>query len=200
MRARVCKRGERRKRSVQTSGIAAFVLALATTFKPNWSPFTAPLYAAAKGGLLGAASLMFELQFPGIVMSSVLLTLGTAGGLLGLYKSGAIEVSDHFRMVVMTAVTGIMVAYLGSFLLRLVGVKLAFLGGGPVGIGIGLITCAVASAMLLLDFDMLERMETSSAPRWMEWYGGFSVLVTLLWMYLEILKLAARFAQMQRND
>lgn len=185
---------------MQTTGIAAFVLAMATCFKPNWSPVTAPIYAAAKGGMLGALSLMFELQYPGIVMSSVMLTFGTAGGLLALFKSGAIAVTGQLRKVITTAFTGMIVAYLGAWLLRLVGVRVAVLGGGPVGIAVGVVTTAVAAGMLLLDFDMLERMETSSAPRWMEWYGGFSVLVTLLWMYLEILKLAARFAQARSNE
>jgi uncharacterized YccA/Bax inhibitor family protein len=185
---------------VQVSGVATLVLALATCFKPNWAPFTAPMYAVAKGALLGSLSLRFELMLPGLVMSTVLLTLGTAGSLLMLYRTGVLRVSERMRSVVTTALGGIFVSYLAAAVLRMVGVRLAFLAAGPVGIAIGLVSTAVAAGMLLLDFDMLERMEDAGAPRWMEWFGGFSVLVTLLWMYMELLQLMARFSAATQNQ
>jgi uncharacterized YccA/Bax inhibitor family protein len=183
---------------MQATGVASLVLALATCFKPNWSPFTAPMYAVAKGALLGSLSLRFELMFPGIVMSTLILTFGTAGSLLMLYRAGVLRVSEKMRSIVTAALGGIFVSYLAVALLRMVGMNLALLSAGPVGIAIGCVSTLVAAGMLLLDFDMLERMQYAGAPRWMEWYGGFSVLVTLLWMYTEILQLTARLSG--RND
>ena len=178
---------------MQVCGIAAFGTAIATIFKPNWSPVTAPLYAAVKGFTLGMISFYFEMMYPGIAMSAVLLTLGTAGGLLGLFKSGVISVSDRVRSIISTAVVGVMLSYLARALLGLVGVRFGFLTGGPMAIGFGLLTTGVAASCLLLDFDSLQRMEYARMPRWMEWYGGFSILVTLVWLYVEFLNLLRMF-------
>ena len=135
---------------LQGTGIAAFVLALATTFKPNWAKWSAPLYAAVKGFFLGATSLFFELRYPGIAMSAVLLTFGTAGGLLALYKGNFITVSDRFRNIVVTSMVGLMVAYLGRFVLGLCGVNFAFMSGGAIGILLAGAVTALSAATLLV--------------------------------------------------
>eukprot|EP00892_Ulva_mutabilis_P003350 jgi/Ulvmu1/1387/UM011_0115.1 len=170
------------------SGIGGMVVGLATAFKPNWAPWSAPLYAALKGAVLGALSIQFEAMFPGVVMSAVLITMGTAGGMLGAYSSGMIVVTDRLRSIITTSVVGVMLAYLGSMLLGLFGVKMAFLSTGTVGLVVGGFTAMVAASCLLLDFDSIRQMQYAGFPKYMEWYGGFSILVTLVWLYTEVLR------------
>jgi uncharacterized YccA/Bax inhibitor family protein len=178
---------------LQTCGITALVTAMATIFKPNWAPYTSPLYAATKGFTLGLTSFILERWYPGIAMSAVLLTVGTAAGLLAAHRARLLTVTDRFRSIITTAFMGVMFSFLGFGLLRMVGVNFEFLSAGPVATAISLGMTALAASCLLLDFDGLERMERMQVPKWFEWYGGFTVLITLLWLYVQILQLLARF-------
>lgn len=173
--------------------IVGLVLALIISFKPATAPFLAPVYAAAKGLMLGAISAVYHLAYQGIVLQAVLLTLAVALTMLGLYRFRVIRVTDRFRTVLMAAMGGIFLVYLMSFVLGLFGGGVPFLhSSGPVGIGISVVFIVVVSLSLLVDFDMIERGARHGAPKAMEWYGGFALLVTLIWLFLEMLRLLAK--------
>jgi uncharacterized YccA/Bax inhibitor family protein len=174
-------------------GIGGFVCALITTFKKEWSPVTAPAYALLEGLALGAISSIFELRFPGIAIQSVSLTFGTLLVLLLAYRSGLIPVTQKFRMGIVAATGGIMVFYLLQFALGFFGVHFASVNGsGIVGIGFSLIVVGVAALNLVLDFDFIESGARMGAPKYMEWYGAFGIMVTLVWLYLEIVRLLTK--------
>lgn len=173
--------------------IVGFVIALATAFKPLWAPVTAPVYALAQGLFLGGVSAFAERQYPGIPMTAVGLTLGVALAFFMLYKTGTIKVTEQLRAGIMAATFGIVVGYLGLFLAGLLGLHLPVgFSSGPVGIGISLLIVGVASFNLLLDFDLIDRAAAQGAPKAMEWYGAFALMVTLVWLYLEMLRLLMR--------
>ncbi len=174
--------------------IGGLIFALVTTFKAEWSPVTAPLYALCEGLMLGGISAMFELRFPGIAIESVSLTFGTMLVLLMVYKSGLIRVTQKFRMGVIAATGAIFLFYLVQMVLGLFHVHFG-VGrySGPLSIGISLVIVAVAALNLVLDFDFIERGANSGAPKYMEWYGAFGLMVTLVWLYLEILRLMSKF-------
>ena len=173
--------------------IGGFVVAMITIFKKTWAPATAPIYAACEGLVLGSTSALFELRYPGIVLRSVALTFGVLLTLLVAYRSGAIRATPGFRRGVIAATGAIVLVYVGSFVLGLFGVNLGFLNSsGPIGIGISLVVVGVAALNLVLDFDFIEQGAKSGAPKYMEWYGAFGLLVTLVWLYLEILRLLAK--------
>lgn len=171
--------------------LGGLVLALITSFAPRWSGVTAPLYAIAEGFALGGISAMFELRYPGIVIQAVGLTFGTLAAMLLLYRSGLIKVTNKFRMGVMMATGGIFLVYLVDILLNsFTSMSVPYLhSGGPIGIGISLVIVGVAALNLLLDFDLIERAAAARAPKAMEWFGGFALLVTLVWLYIEFLRL-----------
>jgi len=170
------------------AAIGGLVLGIATSFKPEMAKITAPLYSLCQGVLLGSVSYMLEAQFPGIVIQAVGLTFGTAMAMLGLYRSGMIQVTDKFRSVIMSCVGGIMIFYLLSMVLGFFGVVLPIYSG-PIGIGLSLFVVAIASLSLLLDFDSIERGAQSGAPAELEWYAAFGLMVTLIWLYFEMLRL-----------
>lgn len=173
--------------------IAGLVLALITTFKKKWSPFTAPLYALAEGVALGSLSAIFELQYPGIVVQAVMITIGTLLALLLAYRTGLIQVTPNFRKGVVAATGGIMLVYLLSVVLGLFGVPIPMIHeSGPVGILFSLFVVVVAALNLVLDFDFIEQGAQAGAPKYMEWFGGFALLVTLIWLYIEVLRLLAK--------
>jgi uncharacterized YccA/Bax inhibitor family protein len=173
--------------------IGGFVCALITTFKKEWSPVTAPAYALLEGLALGAISSVFELRFPGIAIQSVSLTFGTLLVLLLAYRSGLIPVTEKFRMGIVAATGGIMVFYLLQFALGFFGVHFASVNGsGVIGIGFSLIVVGIAALNLVLDFDFIERGARMGAPKYMEWYGAFGIMVTLVWLYLEIVRLLTK--------
>ena len=173
--------------------IGGFVIALATIFKKTWAPVTAPIYAACEGLVLGSTSALFELRYPGIVLQSVALTFGVLLTLLIAYKTGAIRATDGFKRGVIAATGAIVLVYLGSFLLGLFGVNTSFMySSSPLGIGISLAVVVIAALNLVLDFDLVEQGAKAGAPKYMEWYGAFALLVTLVWLYLEILRLLSR--------
>lgn len=168
------------------------VMALITIFKPNLAPFTAPLYAAAEGLFLGAISGFFEASYPGIAIQAVFATVAVFLGMLGLYAARIIRVTDKFRRVVIGATLGIALMYLISFVMSIFGVDVPFLhDSSPIGIIISLVIIGVAALNLALDFDFIERGAQAGAPRQLEWFGAFGLLVTLVWLYIEILRLLA---------
>jgi len=173
--------------------IGGLVTALITAFKKTWSSVTAPIYAVLQGLFLGGVSAFFNAQYPGIVIQAVALTFGTMFGLLFAYKSGLIKVTENFKLGVVAATGGIAIAYFLSFILGLFGVNIGFMhSNGPVGIIISLVIVVVAALNLVLDFDFIEHGAESGAPKYMEWYAAFGLLVTLVWLYLEILRLLAK--------
>lgn len=173
--------------------LGGMVLALVTVFKTQWSPITAPLYSVAEGLALGGISASLELRFPGIAIEAVSLTFGTLLVLLMAYKSGMIRVTQKFRLGVVAATGAIMLFYIMEMVLGFFGVRFAVINGsGPIGIGISLVIVAVAALNLVLDFDFIERGVQSGAPKYMEWYGAFGLMVTLVWLYIEMLNLLAK--------
>jgi uncharacterized YccA/Bax inhibitor family protein len=174
-------------------GIGGFIMAMVTIFKKQWSPFTAPLYALLEGLVLGSASAMLEMRYPGIAMQAVGLTFGTLFALLLAYRAGIIRATEKFKMGVFAATGGIMVFYLVQFVLGFFGVRFAAVNGsGPLGIGISLFIVVIAALNLVLDFDLIENGARAGAPKYMEWYGAFALMVTLIWLYLEILRLLTK--------
>lgn len=174
---------------------SAFILALIITFKKNLAPILSPVYAICEGLCLGALSAYFEVMFPGLVMRAVLLTFSVLFGMLFMYKVQIIKVTQRFRAIVLAATVGIALAYLISFILSLFGVNMGFmLGGGSFGLIISLVVVAVAALNLVLDFDFIEKGTEAGLPSFFEWYGAFGLMVTLIWLYIEILRLLATIA------
>ena len=174
--------------------IGGFILALITIFKKAWSPYTAPIYAALEGLFLGGISAIFEYQYPGIVIQATGLTLGTLASLLVLYKLGIIKPTENFRLMIVSATMGIAVLYLISMIMNMFGSSgIGFIhSNGLFGIGFSLFVVAIAALNLVLDFDFIEQGSELGAPKYMEWFGAFSLMVTLIWLYLEMLRLLAK--------
>jgi uncharacterized YccA/Bax inhibitor family protein len=169
-------------------------------FKPRLSPYTAPLYAVLEGLLLGGISALYNARFAGLPLQAVALTFGVFAALLLVYRTGLVRATENFRLGVAAATGGIMVMYLLTFVLRLFGVQLAFLhDSSPLSIGISLVVVVVAALNLVLDFDFIERGVEQRAPKYMEWYAAFGLLVTLVWLYLEILRLLAKLQGRSRS-
>ncbi len=177
--------------------IGGFVVALVTIFKKDWSMVTAPLYAVLEGLFIGGISSVMEAQFPGIVIQAVALTFGTLIALLFAYKSGLIKVTENFKLGVVAATGGIALIYLISFVLRMfVGYSIPFIHeGGLLGIGFSLFVVVIAALNLVLDFDFIEQGAEQGAPSYMEWYASFGLLITLVWLYIEILRLLSKLRE-----
>jgi uncharacterized YccA/Bax inhibitor family protein len=173
--------------------IGGLVLGLVTSFKPHLARFTAPVYAACEGVVLGAISAMFDARFPGIAMQATGLTATTLLALLFAYRSGLIKATENFKLGVMAATGAIMLMYLVSFVLRMFGVPMAFMhDSGILSIGISMVIVVVAALNLVLDFDFIEQGQANGAPKHMEWYAAFGLLVTLVWLYVETLRLLSK--------
>lgn len=173
--------------------IGGFVMALVTIFKKEWSPVTAPVYALLEGLVLGGISAIFELRYPGIAIQAVGLTFGTLFVLLFIYRAGLIKVTDKLRLGIFAATGGIALFYLGEMLLGFFGIHFtAINGSGAIGIGFSLLVVGIAALNLVLDFDFIERGVQYGAPKYMEWYGAFGIMVTLVWLYLEMLRLLSK--------
>jgi len=169
------------------------IFALVTTFKKTWAPVTAPIYALLEGLVLGGLSATLEQRYPGIAIESVCLTFGTMFVLLLAYRSGMIKVTQKFRLGVIAATGAIFLFYMVELLLGFFGIHFASVNGsGWLGIGISLVIVCVASLNLVLDFDFIESGVAAGAPKYMEWYGAFGLMVTLVWLYLEMLRLMAK--------
>jgi uncharacterized YccA/Bax inhibitor family protein len=173
--------------------LGGFLTALVTVFVPRVSPFTAPVYAALQGLFLGAVSAVFEARYPGVVIQAVGLSVGVLAVMLLVYGTGIIRATERFKIGVVAATGAVCLVYLADVLLSLFGARVPFIHEtGVVGIGFSLVVVVIAALNLILDFDFIEQGVKREAPKYMEWYGGFSLLVTLVWMYLEILRLLAK--------
>ena len=174
--------------------IGGLVLALVTVFKKQWAPVTAPLYAAVEGLFIGAISAVFEQRFPGIVVQAVGLTFGTMAALLVAYRSGLIKATENFKLGVVAATGGIALLYLVNIGMGLLGFEgMGFIhDSGWMGIGFSAVVVVVAALNLVLDFDFIEQGVEQGAPKYMEWYAAFGLLVTLVWLYLELLRLLSK--------
>jgi uncharacterized YccA/Bax inhibitor family protein len=173
--------------------IGGFIVAMITIFKPNFSPITAPIYAALEGLLMGAISAVFEANYPGIVIQAVGLCIGVLAVMLFLFGTGIIRATEKFKIGVIAATGAICLVYLVDMVMSFFGTHIPFIHeGGAFGIGFSLVVVVIAALNLILDFDFIEKGVQQQAPKYMEWYGGFSLLVTLIWMYLEILRLLAK--------
>ncbi|MBV6812280.1 Bax inhibitor-1/YccA family protein [Xanthomonas campestris pv. passiflorae] len=173
--------------------IGGLVFALATCFKPTWAPITALLYALIEGFFLGSISAVYEARFNGIVFQAILLTFGTLFALLFAYRSGMIKATENFKLGVVAATGGIALVYLATIVLGLFGVRIPFIhDSGLIGIGFSLFVVVVAALNLVLDFDFIESGVEQGAPKHMEWYGAFGLMVTLVWLYIEFLRLLSK--------
>jgi uncharacterized YccA/Bax inhibitor family protein len=179
--------------------LAGLVLALFTIFKKEWSAFTAPAYAVAEGLSLGAVSALFEVRYPGIVLQAVGLTFGTLAALLVAYKTGVIKATENFKLGVVAATGAIALFYLFGFVLRLFGITMPLIhSSGTFGILFSLGVVVVAALNLVLDFDFIEEGAARGAPKYMEWYAAFGLMVTLVWLYLEVLRLLSKLQDRRR--
>jgi uncharacterized YccA/Bax inhibitor family protein len=177
------------------SALGGFVVALITIFKPTVAPWTAPVYAALEGVFLGAISQYIELRvgYKGIAIQAVGLTSGTLFVMLTLYATRAIRVTDKLRDGIIAATGALCLVYLLTWVLRMFGIEIPFIhAGGKIGIIFSLFVVGLAAFNLLLDFDMIEQGATYGAPKSMEWYGAFGLMVTLVWLYLEVLRLLSK--------
>ncbi|MFN0054168.1 MAG: Bax inhibitor-1/YccA family protein [Planctomycetales bacterium] len=173
--------------------IGGLIVSLITIFFPKASPFTAPLYAGLEGLALGGISSLFEYRYPGIVMPAVGLTFGTLGALLLAYSSGLIKATENFKLGIVAATGGICLFYLVNMVLGFFGMSIPYIHqSGLIGIGFSAFVVVIAALNLVLDFDFIENGVRRGAPKYMEWYGSFGLLVTLVWLYLEILRLLSK--------
>jgi uncharacterized YccA/Bax inhibitor family protein len=173
--------------------IGGLVLALVTVFKKTWAFVTAPAYAVLEGLFLGGISAFFEARYPGIVIQAVGLTFGTLIALLMAYKSGLIKATENFKLGVVAATGGIFLVYMATMVLGFFGVAIPYIhGSGIIGIGFSFFVVIIAALNLVLDFDYIESGAAAGAPKFLEWYGAFALIVTLVWLYLEILRLLAK--------
>lgn len=180
------------------AAVGGFVVALVTIFKKEWAPVTTPVYAVLEGVLLGAISSLYERQFPGIVLHAIVLTFGTLGGLLFAYQTRLIRATENFKLGIFAATLGVAVLYLVDFIMHFFGHSVTFIHqSGWLGIGFSAVVVVIAALNLVLDFDFIERGAERGAPKYMEWYGAFGLLVTLIWLYMEILRLLAK---LRRRD
>jgi len=174
-------------------GIGGLIVALITVFKKEWAPVTAPIYALLEGLLLGGLSAMMEARFPGIVIQAVGLTFGTLGALLLAYRSGLIRATENFKLGVVAATGGIFLLYMVNIVMGFFGHSIGFIhNSGWMGIGFSAFVVVIAALNLVLDFDFIEQGVEAGAPKHMEWYGAFGLIVTLVWLYLEILRLLSK--------
>ena len=173
------------------------ITAIAISFKPNWAPYLAPLYGLLEGLFVGAISAIlnaaFAEKYPGLVMQAVGLTFGVAIAVFLLYNFRVIRATEKFKSVIIAATMGIALFYLLTMVLRLFGVNVSFMyDSSMLSIGISLFVVAIAALNLILDFDMIEQGAERGAPKFMEWFGAFGLMVTLVWLYIEMLKLLSK--------
>ena len=179
--------------------IGGFICAMVTIFKKEWSPVTAPAYALLEGLALGGISALFELRYPGIAIQAVGLTFGTLFAMLFLYRTGIIKVTDKLRLGIFAATGGIALFYFAEMILGFFHINfngpMGVNGSGMIGIGFSLLVVGIAALNLVLDFDFIERGVQYGAPKYMEWYGAFGIMVTLVWLYLEMLRLLSKISR-----
>ena len=175
--------------------IGGFIMAIITIFKKTWAPYTVSGYALLEGLALGGVSQIFESLYPGIASQAIFLTFGILAALLLAYKTGVIKPTENFKLGVFAATGGIAIMYLISFFMSIFGSGMSIMNpnnASMMSIGFSLFVVVIASLNLVLDFDFIEEGAEKGAPKYMEWYGAFGLLVTLIWLYLEILRLLAK--------
>lgn len=178
-----------------TGLIGGLIAAIVTAFKKQWSPYTAPAYALFEGLFLGGISAFMNEMYNGIVMQAVALTLGTFFALLMAYRSGLIRATENFKLGIVAATGAIGLIYLASWILRMFGMEMPYIhDNGLIGIGFSLFVVVIAALNLVLDFDFIEQGAEARAPKYMEWYAAFGLTVTLVWLYIEFLKLLAKLS------
>jgi uncharacterized YccA/Bax inhibitor family protein len=187
------------------AGIGGFILSLITIFRPTTAPGTAPVYAAFEGVILGGISYVFEnalgKQYPGIALEAVSMTAGTLFVMLFLFSTRIVRVTERLRAGITSAVGAILLIYIVSMIARLFGASVPFLDTPtPIGIGISVFIVGVAAFKLLLDFDFIEKAASAGAPRYMEWYAAFGLMLSLIWLYIEILHLLLQLQQRRDED
>lgn len=172
--------------------VMGFIIATVIAFRQNLAPYLSPVYAICEGLFIGAISAHFEAMYPGLVMRAVLLTFSVMFALLFLYKMRIVKATQRFRTILVSATAGIAIAYLITFIISLFGVKMNFMyTGGSLGLIVSLVVVGVAALNLVLDFDFIENGAESNLPAYFEWYAAFGLMVTLVWLYIEILRLLA---------
>lgn len=173
--------------------VAGLITAIVTVVKKEWAGYTSPLYAIFEGLVLGSLSKLFEAQFSGIVIQAVALTFGVAAGMLLLYKYGIVRVTDRFRGIVVTATLAICAVYLISFVLSLFGHGASFMAStSPIALIFQLFVVVIAALNLFLDFDFIAKVSNRGLPSYMGWFAAFGLMVTLIWLYVEILHFLAK--------
>ena len=189
----VCAKGyaDRVNLMMIVSSVAGFILAMIAFFKPKTAPLTAPAYAICEGLLVGAVSFAYNSLYSGIVVNAIAITIVALLSMLLLYKTKIIQATETFRKVIFTATVAIAIFYFVGFIGALIGHPMTIFNGGIYGIGISLVICVVAALNFILDFDFVERGQ-NRLPDYFEWYSGLSLLVTVIWLYFEILRLLAQ--------
>ena len=175
--------------------IGGLIVAIITIFKKEWAPITVPIYALLEGCFLGGISYMYNTMYEGIVSNAIFLTIGILISLLFAYKSGWIKPTENFKLGLVAATGGIFIVYLVNFVMSFFGSQMGIMdinNSSMFSIGFSLFVVVIASLNLVLDFDFIEEGAEKGAPKYMEWYGAFGLLVTLIWLYLEILRLLAK--------
>ena len=176
-------------------GIGGFILAIVTVFKKEWAPITVAIYVILEGALLGGISFMYNSLYDGIVTDAIFLTVGILLSLLVAYRSGLIKATENFKLGIVAATGGIAIVYLINFVMGFFGSNMGVMqidNASPISIGFSVVVVIIAALNLVLDFDFIEEGAEKGAPKYMEWYGAFGLLVTLIWLYLEILRLLAK--------
>ena len=178
---------------LMTGAIGGLIVALITVFKKTWAPITAPIYALLEGLFIGGFSAMMEARYPGIVLQAVGLTFGTLASLLVAYRSGLIRATENFKLGVVAATGGIALLYIVNIGMGFFGHSIGFIhDSSMLGIGFSVVVVIVAAMNLVLDFDFIEKGVDQGAPKYMEWFAAFGLMVTLVWLYLEILRLLSK--------
>ena len=178
---------------VLIGAFGGFIMAMVTIFKKEWSGVTAPIYGLLEGLFLGGISATLELRYPGIAIQAVALTFGTCLCLLLAYRSGLIRASQKFTLGIVAATGGIALIYLVSMVIGFFGIQIPYIfGNGPIGILFSLAVVVIAALNLILDFNFIEQGARQGAPKYMEWYAAFGLMVTLIWLYIEILRLLTK--------
>jgi uncharacterized YccA/Bax inhibitor family protein len=176
--------------------VGGLVFALVTIFKKEWSPITSPVYALCEGLVLGGISALLERTYPGIAIQAMGLTFGVTAVMLMLYRTSVLRATPKFTVGVVAATGGIFVVYMVDLVLGIFGRHVPLLNSaGPLGIGVSAVIVIIAALNLILDFDFVETGIHARAPKYMEWYGAFGIMVTLVWMYMEILRLLSKVRQ-----
>jgi uncharacterized YccA/Bax inhibitor family protein len=181
-------------------GIGGFIIAMITIFKNNIAPITTPLYAIAEGVVLGSISALFDSQYPGIALQAIGLTLAVFCAMLLAYRTGLVRATEGFKLGVVAATGGVALVYLVSLVLSFFHINMPFLfAASPFALGFSAFVVILASLNLVLDFDAIENLSRQNAPKYMEWYSAMALLITLVWLYMEILRMLYIASQLNRR-